>query len=364
MPSAVKPDKKFKSVVAYLTTKIRSNELSAGDRIPSEQDLAELCGVSYMTARRAVTELVESNVLERYTGSGTYVRDAASERLVTTLNLICSVYEGPTIKTFLRAGDQQARNLGWRVNIIRLPQGEDYRAIREILSDNLSILLADTAYMDGPIIDAMKQAHGRAALVGGHLNIPGIPWVRSEAQAAVNQAVQYLRDHGHRHMAFMIESTQWSMDRIRAEAWRQCFSDPDLADKLDRRLISLGTPTYECPADNAYRAITRYLATPDPELTALVCMGAEMTFGAVHAFRDAGLRVPEDISILTLQDTTLASHVSPSITCVDEDVSSQVKAAVEILEQIHSGKVHREADWRQSIPPLLIERQSVNLKHS
>lgn len=44
-----------------------------GERLPSERDLAERFGVSRMTARQAVTSLVEEGILERRVGSGTYV---------------------------------------------------------------------------------------------------------------------------------------------------------------------------------------------------------------------------------------------------------------------------------------------------
>lgn len=44
-----------------------------GERLPSERDLAERFEVSRMTARQAVTSLVDEGILERRVGSGTYV---------------------------------------------------------------------------------------------------------------------------------------------------------------------------------------------------------------------------------------------------------------------------------------------------
>jgi GntR family transcriptional regulator len=49
-----------------------------GERLPSERELSEIFGVSRMTLRQAVTQLVDEGILERRVGSGTYV---ASERV-------------------------------------------------------------------------------------------------------------------------------------------------------------------------------------------------------------------------------------------------------------------------------------------
>ena len=61
-------------------------QLSAGDAIPSERDLADQFGVSRMTVRRAIDSLVADAVLARRQGSGTYVAQPK----------ICLLYTSPS----------------------------------------------------------------------------------------------------------------------------------------------------------------------------------------------------------------------------------------------------------------------------
>lgn len=70
--------------------RIISNEWKKGEKIPSERDLAEEFEVSRMTARQAVSSLVEEGLLERRRGSGTFV---ASEKVREKLKGISSFTE-------------------------------------------------------------------------------------------------------------------------------------------------------------------------------------------------------------------------------------------------------------------------------
>ncbi|MGS0725441.1 histidine utilization repressor [Shewanella sp. 0m-11] len=64
---------KFEEIKQYILAQIESGEWAEDSRVPSENQLAELFNCSRMTARRAVTELTESGVLERSQGLGTFV---------------------------------------------------------------------------------------------------------------------------------------------------------------------------------------------------------------------------------------------------------------------------------------------------
>lgn len=66
---------RFIQIKSAILDKIESGEMKPGDRVCSENKLAETHQVSRMTARRAVTELVDEGVLARSQGLGTFVSD-------------------------------------------------------------------------------------------------------------------------------------------------------------------------------------------------------------------------------------------------------------------------------------------------
>ena len=64
---------KYEEIKHFILNNIESSQWREGDLVPSENQLAQLFNVSRMTARRALTELTQTNVLYRTKGSGTYV---------------------------------------------------------------------------------------------------------------------------------------------------------------------------------------------------------------------------------------------------------------------------------------------------
>lgn len=70
---------RFEVIKSHVLNKINKGQWKPGDAVPSENQLAERFSVSRMTARRALSELTESGVLERIKGAGSFV----AERLPT-----------------------------------------------------------------------------------------------------------------------------------------------------------------------------------------------------------------------------------------------------------------------------------------
>ncbi len=71
----------YKQLKEHIRTWIESNRLQPGDKIPTERELARLWGVSRLTVRQAIAELVDEGVLYRVQGSGTYVAEAEVQTL-------------------------------------------------------------------------------------------------------------------------------------------------------------------------------------------------------------------------------------------------------------------------------------------
>lgn len=99
---------KFVPIRQWLLDSIDTGALCPGDAVPSENQLAERFGVSRMTARRALTELVDSGVLERRQGQGTFVAELKAQSALLSIRSIA-------IEIAERGHQHQARVLSLKV---------------------------------------------------------------------------------------------------------------------------------------------------------------------------------------------------------------------------------------------------------
>jgi DNA-binding LacI/PurR family transcriptional regulator len=102
------------------------------------------------------------------------------------------------------------------------------------------------------------------------------------------------------------------------------------------------------------RTIGREIAR-DPEITAVFCGNDEIAMGVIKGLRDAGVRVPEDVSVVGFDDHPLASMWSPALTTVRQDFGGLGARAFELLRGAMSGEVARRTS---SALPELIVRES------
>jgi DNA-binding GntR family transcriptional regulator len=135
----------YEKTIEYIRKLIADRELLAGDRLPSEIEIAGMAGVSLMTVRRAMSELAAEGTLQRVQGRGTFVR---SNRIQTESTIIGGLkqtlaLQGIDLTTQLvslkvtTADVQCAKRLSIAVgtavwNVVRVRRLDGVAAVREV----------------------------------------------------------------------------------------------------------------------------------------------------------------------------------------------------------------------------------------
>jgi DNA-binding LacI/PurR family transcriptional regulator len=349
---------KHEAIQQKLMNLIRAKKIKGGGRLPSERGLAREFGVSYMTVRRAVGELVEAHLVERRAREGIFVRSGTHERLMnTTLNLIYTS-EGILASSFLRLGCRFATALGWQPHVIRLNGMNDREAIRAILGSGLSIVSPDEWVLTGPIGDAMQQANGRAVVWGNRLDGLGVPSVVGNAAQEMMIAVRRLEAAGHKRIALIVDRPEHPVTEVHVDAWRHHLTVAGLtADQLERDLVTVNSPRFEDVTARSVQVVRNYFADGG-EATGIIAGSIELGMVALAAAREANRPAPTPTGVVALGDAALASLTFPALTCVDADLDRHFEVAVEMLQYaLDEGRP--PAERLRVVPPRLIERASV-----
>jgi DNA-binding LacI/PurR family transcriptional regulator len=111
--------------------------------------------------------------------------------------------------------------------------------------------------------------------------------------------------------------------------------------------------------EGGYQAMRALLDLPtDNRPTAVIAFNDIIAVGALHAVRACGLRVPQDISIIGVDDISIAAHVYPPLTTIGQPKYRMGKLAVQTLRQMREGKMPIGNNCTLLESPLIVRESS------
>ena len=197
-----------------------------------------------------------------------------------------------------------------------------------------------------------------AVSISGHKRVRGVVNIVVDNRRATFAALEHLAQLGHKHIAFF-KGHRGSADTdyrwkgiIAAAAQLGIEVRPELTVQLQRESSIPGPSVPE----EGYVYGQKLLATGQ-HFTALFAFNDISAIGAVRAFRDAGLRVPEDISVVGFDDIQAAAYLTPRLTTVRQPLRLMGElAAQHLLQRISNGT--GKMPQLISVEPELVVRES------
>ncbi|MET1052795.1 MAG: substrate-binding domain-containing protein, partial [Mycetocola sp.] len=158
--------------------------------------------------------------------------------------------------------------------------------------------------------------------------------------------ITHLAELGHRRFLHLAGPNEWSASRNRVRAYEAAVDAQGLE--------SAGIIHGDWSARSGYRAIADL--TEDPDATAIVAANDQMALGAMLALKERGMRIPDDISVVGIDDIPEAAYLDPPLTTVRNDFETQGRAAMhQLLARIEQTAVHAVT---VAAPELMVRRSS------
>jgi len=190
------------------------------------------------------------------------------------------------------------------------------------------VLLTDLRVND-PRFDWVSALDLPAVAVGRPSPGCPFPWLETGDREGVRQAVRHLVALGHRRIAHVGGAPGYVHSVARRRAWE----DELRANGLEPELFVVGDFTGLGGA-----AATRQLLEGSPRPTAIVYANDLMAIAGMAAAVDAGLALPDQLSIVGVDDIPLAAHVRPALTTVRQDAADWGRAAARSLVALVDGQ--------------------------
>ena len=312
----------------------------------SIKDVAKIAGVSiatvsrYMADPESIREKNRDNVRQAIAKTG-YAPNALAQnfrRGKTSLVMVVLPNVGDPFFTGVMKGiSQVAEEEGYSLLIRETEMNtlswDEYSAM--ILSKQADgiILLASIC----PFTPPSEQRPGRrqAPIVLGCENVTPelgqFPAVRIDNVNAAREATNYLINLGHRKIAFISGLANSMLTADREEGYRLAMTDADL--KVPAGWVQEGSLCLE-----GARKATRKLINHKSPPTAIFCGNDEMAMGAVHEIKAAGLRIPEDVSIMGFDDIRYAEVLDPPLTTIAQPAEEIGERTMHRLSRAIAGR--------------------------
>jgi len=269
-----------------------------------------------------------------------------------TLGLIISDIRNPYFAEVARGAEDAARRAGYDLVLCNadLDPLKQMRYVRSLLEKRVDGLLMNS------VADLNRQQQQELAACGAPivlLNPPGtgqtFSTVTGDNFEGGRLAGAYLLGLGHRHIAHVTGPRRHGNLAARARGFLRAMQ---AAGARAKAVVIHGAQSYQ----GGYE-MTRKLLAEHPKVTAIFAGNDAMAFGAIRAALEAGLAVPEDLSLVGFDNVELSAIIRPPLTTIHQPKYEMGQAAVEILLRA-AGRQGAALPEHLVLGVELVERQS------
>lgn len=351
---------KHVQVSGWIRERILSGEFKKGSKLLSENELAKRFGISRQTVRQAVGTLVNERMLERRRGSGTYISYQPKPIREKTGNIavVTTYLDSYVFPDIIHGIEQVLTAAGYQMQL-----GITYNRIKNegnVLSSMLS------GQVDGFIIEPTKSAFPNpniklyrrmleeevpVVFLNGYYSNLEIPHVSMDDYMAGRIATKALIQKGHQRL-FGIFKSDDIQGHFRFSGFVNSVQDAGLSydDSDVLWYVTEDLRQFFAPEND------RFLLKRLEGHSGIVCYNDEVACMLCETLRRNGKRVPDDFSLVSFDNSQLATFGGLSLSSVDypfQDIGRT--AAAQLVDRLETG----HGPMGASFAPKLIERGSI-----
>lgn len=313
--------------------------------VPTIHDVAARAGVSISTVSRALSgsgyvRAERRRLIFQAAEELGYVPHASAQSLRSrhsgVIGVVVGSMDNPHTVDLVNSIQSFAGDRGYTVLFTSVTDAGEVRereALQAMLRQRPDGLIVAT--LQSPVSDRLLRQAGNSGLptilIGRSLADAGVDSISSNYQRGSEVLTDYLLDIGHRRIAFL----------------GAAFSEAEHIGRLRGYLVALrrarikirqawivgdnepGKPSYPTFL-TGYFGAKRLLQLPSRP-TAIMARNDIAAIGAIQAIREAGLSVPDDISVAGFDNIPLAGYIAPALTTMSQPTEKEGELAAEFL---------------------------------
>lgn len=349
----------YRQLKKIIKTQIETNQKKPGDSIPSEKELCELYGISQITARKAIFELVNEGMLFRVPGKGTFIvepKPGAKSPLKTkteNIGFIISqehhpVFSNSFYSLVFNGAEEESRSQGYNLFYQTVDENSmsdlmSFKLIKEKKVDGLLLV----GEMNHDFILKLREKEIPLVLVDHWIQGIDLDAIVTDNVNSAFEAVNYLIDLGHRTIGFVSASFQYETFNERFKGYKLALQKHNL--EYNENFLQINVPW------SGYGVMDKILARKVFP-TAIFACNDLIAIRIMTAIQDRNLKIPDDISVIGFDDIDLSSQIYPALTTLRVHKEEMGSLAVKRLIQGINDK--ERVPKKTVLPTELVTRKS------
>lgn len=334
----------------------------SSDHVPARlQDIALRLGVSVSTVSRALSgstaisaatrEAVQSAAAEvgyRVPGQGRTVRKAATKMV----GVVVGALHNRFMTLLLEHLHDALQESGYQITLLidSMNDAANLQALRPLIDGYLDGMIFATATLDSPVLAELKRRGVPLVLVVRSIPDASIDTVEVDNVQAGIEAARHLWELGHRRIGLVMGPQNTSTSRDRVAGSLRFLGDAGIPAESVRLIWG------EYTTESGYSSTMKLLAASEP-VTAISAGNDTIALGVLEAARRRGVAVPDQLSVIGIDDIPLAGSPLIGLTTIRQPVEAMARtAARRLVERMRQGNLAQVA--HDLLPIQLVRRDT------
>jgi LacI family transcriptional regulator len=329
--------------------------------MPTIHDVARLAGVSPITVSRVINnsgyisqktrERVQAAIDELGYVPNIIARSLRSKR-TSTLALVITDITNPFFTSLARGVEDTASDAGFNVIFCNTDESiqEEEKYVNLLLQKQVDGILLVPAHSASPSIDRIQEQETAVVILDRKVNNARVDVVRCDSEMGAYQLTGLLIEKGHRSIAVLSGPKGVSTAEDRVKGYWRAMTEAGMANP---DLVFYGAFTQASGHENACQALAL-----SPRPTAFFAGNNFIAVGALKAIQDAGLKMPEDVSLVTFDDLPLSAVLEPILTVARQPAYEMGRRGTQLLlGRLNDGASNESSEIL--LPIEIVARQSI-----
>src|SRR5699024_3704937 len=358
--------KKYERIKHDMTEKILSETYQVNEKLPTESELMKIYEVSRFTVRRGIDELEKENLIYRIQGGGIFVNDWKNKSQTTfknkTIGLISTHIADYIFPNIITGIDNYISRYGYSILIADTqnnPENEK-KSLTNRLTNHLSGLIVQPtrsarSNINRHMYDNIQEMGIPTLFINAIYDDMDMPYLIMDDMEVGKIVTQHLLEKGHKQILgiFKVDDKQ-GINRMNGyiKAYQDC---PDVSNLGDIMMFQT-----EENKNNLFKRIHATLNQSKYVPTAIVCYNDSLAIQVMNFVKEIGLNVPEDLSIVGVDNYQFSEFMNPGLTTVSHPQEKMgFDAGKMIIDMLNKKPVVSKI-----YEPELMERESVKVMSS